>query len=66
MSDAPFVGLDHDEALALLVMLRRGENELNDSLQTVLLKLERQLFAVHSIQEMEALIREIDDPGGDR
>lgn len=58
MSDAAFLHLDHDEALALLAFLRLREDTLDDVLQTVLLKAERRLFAVHSIEEMEKLIGE--------
>ena len=59
MSEDDFLGLHHDEALSLLVFLRRREEDLDDSLRMILLKLERRLFAVHSIEEMESLVRDI-------
>lgn len=57
MFDATFLEIHHDEALALFILLRSQEEKLSDDLQSVLLKLERRLFAVHSIEEMEALIK---------
>ena len=55
MSDKPFLDLDHEESLSLLALLRENEPELNDILQALLIKVERQLFAVHSIEEMERM-----------
>lgn len=56
MSENAFLTVDHEEALALLVLLRRHEEDLNNVLEGVLLKTERRLFAVHSIEEMESLV----------
>ncbi|TVR69782.1 MAG: hypothetical protein EA427_07265 [Spirochaetaceae bacterium] len=56
MCENTFLKLDHEETLALLVFLRRREADLDDRLMAVQMKAERELFAVHSIEEMEKLV----------
>ncbi|WP_018525272.1 hypothetical protein [Alkalispirochaeta alkalica] len=56
MSDTDFFSLSHDEAMALMKHLRNQEEIIEPVLAEFLLRLERRLFAVHSIQEMESLL----------
>lgn len=55
-SEEKFFELGHDDALEVFVFLRSHEQELEHSLEQLLRRLERRLFAAHSIEEMEHLV----------
>ncbi|SIP99589.1 hypothetical protein SAMN05920897_102138 [Alkalispirochaeta americana] len=62
MSDVEFFSVSHEESLALMKHLRTQEEIIEPVLADFLLRLERRLFAVHSIEEMESLMESAHRP----